>query len=627
MPAEITMPQLSDTMTEGTVVKWKKKEGEKVKAGEEIADIETDKATMPMESFEAGTLAFIAAKEGEKVKVGGLIGVIARSNENAEEIKKQYQANGGGQKESGGTPAPAPSKPAAAAPGAAPQKPVRTPPRPAGAPAGATKPAANKAGSNGPRTNYNFDIIVIGGGPAGYAAAIRAGQLKKRVLCVEKENLGGTCLNWGCIPTKALLEDGAFVLKIRTEAAEHGVAFDNLKVDFGKIVGRSRAVANKLQNGIGHLFRKYEVKHEMGIGQLLAPHRVRVTGKNGPKEFTAEHVIIATGARATPLPGAEFDGKKIITSREAMTLPTLPKRMAIIGAGAIGCEFADIYNALGSQVTIVEMLPHLLPNEDEDVSILLERIFARRGIDVRTKTKTDKVEKTGDGVKLTLSGEKPGTVEADLVLIAIGVTGNVDKVALPEAKLELFKGRVKVDHQYRTNLENVWAVGDCIGMHWPEQMAMGGYRHPDLAHVAHHEAVLCVERICGHERHDIDYKNIPGCTYTHPQVASMGMTEKKLREEGREIRIGKFPFSVSGRALAAGETDGFVKLIFDAKYGELLGVHMIGENVTELLSELVLARKLEATEEEIIDAIHPHPTLSEAIMEAAGVSVSRAIHL
>ena len=623
MPAEITMPQLSDTMTEGTVVKWKKKEGDKVKANEEIAEIETDKATMPMEAFEAGTLAFVAAQEGDKVAVGGLIGVIARGGENVEEIKKSYQAKAGGAAK-GSAATPAPAKPAAPSGAASAPKPVRTPPQ-------QSKPLAAKPaaapGRNGPKTNYNFDIIVIGGGPAGYAAAIRAGQLKKRVLCIEKENLGGTCLNWGCIPTKALLEDGAFVLKMRTEAAEHGVAFENLKVDFAKIVGRSRGVANKLQNGIGHLFRKYEVKHEMGTGQLLAPHRVRLNGKDGQKEFTAEHVIIATGARSTPLPGAPFDGQKIITSREAMTLQKLPKRMAIIGAGAIGCEFADIYSALGAQVTVVEMLPHLLPNEDEDVSVMLERSFGKRGIDVRTKTKTDKVEKTPDGVRLTLSGERAGTVEADLVLIAIGVTGNVEDVAAPDAKLELFKNRVKVDHEYRTSLENVWAVGDCISMHWPEQMAMGGYRHPDLAHVAHHEAVLCVERICGTERHDIDYKNIPGCTYTHPQVASMGATEKKLREEGRQIRVGKFPFSVSGRALASGETEGFVKLIFDAKHGELLGVHMIGANVTELLSELVLARKLEATEEEILDAIHPHPTLSEAIMEAAGVSVSRAIHL
>ncbi len=619
MPSEITMPQLSDTMTEGTVIKWNKKEGDKVKTGEEIADIETDKATMPMEAFESGTIAVIAVAEGEKVKVGQLLAVIATGKEDPAEIKKQFATRA--------------ASPAAAAPVGAVSAAVERATPPPAAKAAPTMQTTVKSSPQAtskaekPKTSYNFDIIVVGGGPAGYAAAIRAGQLKKRVLCIEKENLGGTCLNWGCIPTKALLEDGAFVLKMRTEAAAHGVAFSDLRVDFSKIVGRSRTIADKLKNGIGHLFKKYEVKHEMGMGQLLGPHQVRLTNREGSKEFTGEHIILATGARATELPGSPFDGQTIITSREAMTLPKLPKRLAIVGAGAIGCEFADIYSALGSEVTVVEMLPHLLPNEDEDVSIMLERIFNRRGIKVFLKTKTEKVEKVSGGVRLTLSGEKPATVEADILLVAIGVTGNVENLAAPAAKLELFKNRVKVEYQYKTNLENVWAIGDCISMHWPQQMAMEGYRHPDLAHVAHHEAVLIVERIAGHEREDIDYKNIPACTYTHPQVASMGATEKKLREQGREIRIGKFPFSASGRALASGETDGFVKLIFEAKFGELLGVHMIGENVTELLSELVLARKLEATEEEIIDAIHPHPTLSEAIMEAAGVGVGRAIHL
>jgi dihydrolipoamide dehydrogenase len=479
-----------------------------------------------------------------------------------------------------------------------------------------------------PMPAYNFDIIVIGGGPAGYAAAIRAGQLKKRVLCVEKENLGGTCLNWGCIPTKALLEDGNFVRRLRTEAADRGVSIGgDIKVDFSKMIGRSRAIAEKLTKGIAHLFRKYEVKHEIGTGQLLGPHRVRVTGTAGQKEYTAEHIIIAVGAKPIELPGAAFDRKTIITSREAMTLPQQPKRMAIIGAGAIGCEFADFYNAIGTQVTVIEMLDNLLPNEDTDVSILLERIFAKRGIDVRTKTKVDKVEKAGDGVRLTLSGAKPGTVEADVVLVAVGVTGAVDNLAAPEAKLELFKNRVKTDHEYRTNLENVWGVGDCISIHWPEQSSMAGYRHPDLAHVAHHEAVHVVEKIAGQVEGGIDYRFIPGCTYTHPQVASMGYTEKKARDAGHQIRVGKFPYSASGRALAAGESDGFVKLIFDTKYGELLGVHMIGENVTELLAELVLARNLEATEAEIIAAMHPHPTMSEAVMEAAGVAEGRAIHL
>jgi dihydrolipoamide dehydrogenase len=616
MPAEITMPQLSDTMTEGTVVKWNKKEGDKVRAGEEIAEVETDKATMPMEAFESGMLAAILVKEGEKVSVGGILAVLATGSEKAEDVKKQY-----GSAKAAATQKPQPPV-AAASPksdsGAKPPPaPVQAPPVPSKAPAVKSDPK-----------RYDFDIIVIGGGPAGYAAAIRAGQLKKRVLCVEKENLGGTCLNWGCIPTKALLEDGNFIRKLRTEASERGVSFENLKIDFGKIVGRSRGIADKLQKGIGSLFKKYEVKHEMGTGQLLAPHRVKITSKDGSKEVTGDHVIIAVGAKSTPLPGLAFDGKTIITSREAMTLPKQPKKIAIIGAGAIGCEFADFYSSIGSEVVVVEMLDHLLPNEDEDVSILLERLFAKRGIDVRVKTKTEKAEKTDTGVRLTLSGAKAGTVDADVLLIAVGVTGNVEGLAGPDSKLELFKNRVKVTSDYKTNLENVWAVGDCVSLHWPEQEAMGGYRHPDLAHVAHHEAVLCVERIFGFGHpHAIDYKQIPGCTYTHPQVASMGYTEKKARETGRELKIGKFPMGASGRALAAGESDGFVKLIFDAKYGELLGVHMIGENVTELLGELVLARKLEATESEIIESMHPHPTISEAVMEAAGVAFGRAIHL
>lgn len=474
---------------------------------------------------------------------------------------------------------------------------------------------------------YNFDIIVIGGGPAGYAAAIRAGQLKKRVLCVEKENLGGTCLNWGCIPTKALLEDGAFVRALRSESPNHYVTFDNLKFDFGKIIARSRGIADKLAKGIAFLFKKYEVKSEMGTGQVLGAHRVLVNTKDGPNEFTAEHVVIAVGARPTQLPFAPFDGKQIITSRDAMTLPQQPRRMAIIGAGAIGCEFADFYNAIGTQVTIIEMLDNLLPIEDTDCSIMLERSFAKRGIDIRTKTKTDKIEKTGNGVTLTLSGAKAGTVEADVVLVAVGVTGNTEGLVAPGVRLVMDKSRIKVDPQYKTSLENTWAVGDCVLMEWPAGIGMEGYRHPDLAHVAHHEAVQVIEHICGLHTHPVDYKFIPGCTYTHPQVASFGLTERKARELKKEIRIGKFPFSASGRALAAGETEGFVKLIFDNKHGELLGAHMIGENVTELLAELVLARNLEATEEEILHAMHPHPTLSEAIMEAAGVATGRAIHL
>lgn len=610
MPAEVTMPQLSDTMIEGTVVKWHKKEGDKVRAGEELADVETDKATMPMESFESGVLAIIKVKEGMKVPVGGVLAVIATGRETAVEIKKRYASSAAAQAAPAAPPAvtPAPSKPSAPPAAAAP------------APVTASQPTSSPG-------KYEFDILIIGGGPAGYAAAIRAGQLKKKVLCVEKENLGGTCLNWGCIPTKALLEDGAFIRKMKTESEAHGVSFDNFKLDFGKIIARSRAIADKLSKGIAGLFHKYGVKSEAGTAKLLAPHKVRITSAAGTREVTADHIIIAVGAKPTPLPGVSFDGKKIITSREAMTLPTLPKKLAIIGAGAIGCEFADFYNALGTEIVIVEMLDHLLPNEDDDVARVLERIFEKRKIDVRAKTKTDKVELTPTGVRLTLSGAKPGTVEADAVLVAVGVTGNAEDTIDPASGLELFRGRVKCTPDYRTNLPNVWGVGDCISLHWPEGESMGGYRHPDLAHVAHHEAVHLVEHIAGLSNHTIDYRQIPGCTYTHPQVASMGYTEKRAREAGREIKIGKFPFSASGRALAAGEPDGFVKLIFDAKIGELLGVHMIGEDVTDMIAELVMARKLEATEEEILDAIHPHPTYSEAIMEAAAVAVGKAIHL
>jgi dihydrolipoamide dehydrogenase len=609
MPSEITMPQLSDTMTEGTLIKWNKKEGDKVSAGDQVAEVETDKANMPMEAFESGTLAVLLVKEGDKIPVGGVLGVIATSGEKPADIKKQYA-------DKKQTPARE-GKPA---------KPVRTPPAAQKPSAPATATTTSPAE---PSKNYQYDLIVIGGGPAGYAAAIRAGQLKKRVLCIEGENLGGTCLNWGCIPTKALLEDGQFVRRLNSEAAGRGITFDNLKFDFSKMIARSRAIADRLQKGVAHLFNKYNVKTEKGHGQLLAPHKVRLTVDGQAKELTADHVLIAVGAKPNPLPGAPFQGQSVIGYREAMTLATRPKRLAIVGSGAIGCEFADFYNALGTQVTIIEMLPQLLPNEDEDVSLLLRRIFEKRGIKIFLKTKTENVEKAAEGVRLALKEEdgKTQTVDADAVLVAIGVTGNTDGLLGENCKLQLDRKRVKTAPDYRTNLENVWAAGDCVALHFPAESSMAGYRHPDLAHVAHHEAVYCVERMFGFSDHKIDYRNIPGCTYTHPQVASMGLTEKKARDAKREIRIGKFPFTASGRALAAGETEGFVKLIFDAKYGELLGVHMIGEGVTELLAELVLARKLEATEAEIIEAMHPHPTLSEAVMEAAGVADGRAIHL
>ncbi len=604
MPAEITMPQLSDTMTEGTIVKWLKKEGDQIKAGDIVAEVETDKATMEMESFESGTLALILIPAGQKAPVGGAIALIAKSGEKIEDIKKNKPTAGA---------SPSSTAPTGGATSVAPkpEAPTRIPPAPI-----TTTPKA-QAPTPKAQTSYNFDLIVIGGGPAGYAAAIRAGQLKKRVLCVEKENLGGTCLNWGCIPTKALLESGAFVRRLREDAATWGVSFDNLKIDFSKSITRSRDIAGKLSKGIAHLLNKYTVKHELGTAKVLAAHKVQVIGAdNIRKDYTAENILICTGARARELPNIKFDGKKIISSREAMSLKEQPKKLAIIGAGAIGCEFADFYSSMGSEVTIIEMLDHLLPIEDEDCSILLERSFTKRGIKVLTKTKTDSVDTKGNGVKLTLTTPKgTETVEADVCLLAVGVTGNIENLFAPEAPVEIFKNHVKVNpNEYKTNVEGIYAAGDVIGPPW-------------LAHVAHHEAVYAVEKIFGVSDHDINYNMIPGCTYTHPQVASIGLSEKKAREQGLQIKVGKFPFSASGRALAAGETEGFVKLIFDAKYGGLVGAHMIGEHVTEMLAELVVAQKLEATEAEIIEAMHPHPTLSEAIMEAAGVADGRAIHL
>ncbi|MEM8874260.1 MAG: dihydrolipoyl dehydrogenase [Planctomycetota bacterium] len=463
---------------------------------------------------------------------------------------------------------------------------------------------------------HDYDLIVVGGGPAGYAGAIRAGQLGKKVLCVEKENLGGTCLNWGCIPTKALLDSGAFVRKLREEADEWGVSYDNLKVDFNKPIQRSRAIAAQLNKGIAHLFKKYKVEHVMATAKVTGPNEVTFEKDGRPTKKTGQFLLLATGAKPKSLPGIEFDGKKIISSREAMSLTEQPKRLAVIGAGAIGCEFADFYNAMGTDVTIVEYLDHLLPIEDTDCSSALERVFKKRGINVMTASKTTAVKTDGDGVVLTVEPRDGGdatTVEADVCLLAVGVTGNIDGL-FDGVDVEIDRGHIKAGPDYKTNIDSIYAVGDVIGPPW-------------LAHVAHHEAVGCVEDMFGEGHAAIDYHQIPGCTYTHPQVASLGMTERKVKESGREYKVGKFPFQASGRALAAGETDGFVKLIFDKDTGELLGTHMIGEHVTELLSELIMAQRLEATEDEIIAMMHPHPTLSEAVMEAAGVADGRAIHL
>jgi dihydrolipoamide dehydrogenase len=459
---------------------------------------------------------------------------------------------------------------------------------------------------------HDYDIVVIGGGPAGYAGAIRAAQLKKRVLCVERDKLGGICLNWGCIPTKALLTNAHLVELI----SRHGKAFGysgDAHWDFGQMIGRSRSVAGTLNKGIEGLFKKYKVDHLLGTAKVVDPHTVQV----GDKKVTASSIVIATGVRPRPLPGAEFDGKTIINYKEAMSLPEQPKSMIIIGGGPIGLEFGYFYNAIGTKVTLIELMDRILPGEDEEVSKALLNSLTRRGLEIFTSSKTGKVTKTATGVTVEVeTPQGPKKFEADKLLVSIGVLANVENLFDPKVNVELVKGHVKADPKkgYVTSVPGIYGVGDVIGPPW-------------LAHVAHHEAVCCVERLAGHSDRTVDYSNIPGCTYTDPGVASVGLTEKAARDAGHQVRVGKFPFIASGRAQAADETEGFVKLVFDAKYGELLGAHLIGSQATELIAELVMAKKLEATEEDIIHAMHPHPTFSEAVMEAAGQGMGESVHI
>jgi dihydrolipoamide dehydrogenase len=459
---------------------------------------------------------------------------------------------------------------------------------------------------------YDYDIAIIGGGPAGYAGAIRAAQLKKRVLCIERDKLGGICLNWGCIPTKALLTNAHLAELLKNHGKQFGFGGE-ASWDFTQMIRRSRGVAAQLNKGIEGLFRKYKVNHKFGTATVVARNKIAIDGES----VSAESIVLATGVRPRPLPRADYDGKTIISYKEAMVLPSKPQSLLIIGGGPIGLEFGYFYNAIGTKVTVVELLDRILPGEDEEVSETLRQSLTKRGLTIMTGSKTTKIEKTAKGVKAEIESPNGKTsVEADLVLVAIGVMGNVEGLVADDLKLELVKNHIKADPKngYATSVPGIYAVGDVIGPPW-------------LAHVAHHEAICCVERLCGFADRTVDYTTIPGCTYTDPGVASVGLTEKAARAAGYTVRIGKFPFIFSGRALAADETEGFVKLVFDAKYGELLGAHLIGSQATELIAELVMAKKLEATEEEILHAMHPHPTYSEAVMEAAGQGLGESVHI
>ena len=460
-----------------------------------------------------------------------------------------------------------------------------------------------------------YDVIVLGSGPGGYVTAIRASQLGLKTAVVEREALGGICLNWGCIPTKALLKS-ANVFEYIEHAEDYGISVAKPKADFGGMVKRSRGVADGMSKGVQFLMKKNKIDVIMGNGKLLPGKQLEVTDEAGKKQtLSADHIIIATGARSRQLPSIPQDGKNIIGYREAMTLKDQPKRMVVVGSGAIGVEFAYFYNAIGTEVTVVEYQDRIVPVEDSDVSKQLEKSFKKSGIKVMTSSEVLGVESKGKEqvVKIkTKKGEE--TIACDVVLSAAGVVANIENIGLEDVGIVVDHGKVVVDDYYATNIPGYYAIGDCIP-------------GPALAHVASAEGITCVEKIAGHTPEPIDYGNIPGCTYCFPEVASVGMTEAQAKEAGHEIKVGKFPFSASGKASASGHKDGFVKLVFDAKYGELLGGHMIGANVTEMVAELVALRKLETTGHELIKTVHPHPTLSEAVMEAAAAAYDEVIHL
>jgi dihydrolipoyl dehydrogenase len=461
----------------------------------------------------------------------------------------------------------------------------------------------------------NYDVIVIGSGPGGYVAAIRASQLGMKTAIVEKAELGGVCLNWGCIPTKALLKS-AQVYEYLMHAQDYGLKATGVDKDFSAIIKRSRNVAEKMSKGVQFLMKKNKIDVITGFGKVKPGKKVEVARPDGKTEtYESKHIIIATGARSRELPNLKQDGKKIIGYREAMILEKQPASMVVVGSGAIGSEFAYFYNSIGTKVTLVEFLPNVVPVEDEEVSKALERSFNKQGITVMTSSEVLSVDTSGNNCKVKIKTPKgEENVEAEMVLSAVGIATNLEGIGLQEAGIATDKGKVLVNDFYQTNMPGYYAIGDIV-------------HGPALAHVASHEAITCIEKIAGMHTEPLDYNNLPGCTYCQPEIASVGMTEKAAKEKGIEIKVGRFPFSASGKASAAGTSEGFVKVIFDAKYGEWLGAHMIGANVTEMIAEVVAARKLETTGHEIIKTVHPHPTMSEAIMEAVAEAYGEVIHI
>ena len=602
MPIDLFMTQLSPTMREGKIARWLKKEGDTLVSGEVMLEVETDKATMEVEVIDEGILHKIIATEGSIVPVGAAIAVLAEENE---KVPADYEPEGMSvMDEISGAPLSGETViqqiAAAANEGAV----------DAGEHALQLKPegAFNADGE--------YDLVVIGAGPGGYVAAIRAAQLGMKVACIESTHLGGICLNWGCIPTKALLRTAEMINVIKHSGDELGLGVSEVNPDLEKAVARSRKISAKLNAGIGFLFKKNKVTHIEGYASFEAGNRLMVKDAEGnSSQVTAKHVIVATGARARAFPGMEVDGEVVITYKQALAPKALPKRLVVIGSGAIGMEFAYFYNAMGSEVTVIEAAPQILPLEDEDISKVVARSFKKNKIKVVTGVKVSSAKKVnGVAVVEYELKDKQESVEGDVCLVGVGVEGNTDNIGAENTSMKIERNQIEVDEYYRTDHPGVYAIGDVVGA-------------PALAHVASHEGIVCVEAIAGEHPHPVDYGNVPGCTYCQPQVGSCGKTEQQCKDEGLNIKVGRMNYMTNGKAMGLAETEGMVKTIFDADSGELLGAHIVGAEATELIVSLQLARTLETTDVDLMHHMFPHPTLSEMIHESVLDADGRAIHI
>jgi len=609
MPIDVFMTQLSPTMTEGKIARWLKKEGDELISGEVMAEIETDKATMEMEVVDEGVMHRILAEAGSTVPVGVPIAIIA---EDGEEVPDDYMPEGTvAEYVEDGPAEEAAELGAESAPSAQSSAEIGHAVHDAEEEVALQLKPAGQFNADG-----DYDVVVIGAGPGGYVAAIRAAQLGLKTACIESTHLGGICLNWGCIPTKALLRTAELINVVNHHGDELGLGIDATKPDITKAVGRSRKISEKLNNGIGFLFKKNNIEHINGYATFEAGNRLMVKdGDGNSRQVTAKHVIVATGARARAFPGMDVDNEVVITYKQALIPEKTPERMVIIGSGAIGMEFAYFYNAMGSQVTVVEAAEQILPLEDHEISKVVDRSFKKQGIKIVTGAMVSKAANVdGKAVVEYEAKGKQQSIEGDICLVAVGVVGNTDQIGADNTTMKVERNTIEVDDWYRTDHPGIYAIGDVIGA-------------PALAHVASHEGVVCVEAIAGQHPHKVDYGNVPGCTYCQPQVGSCGKTEKQCNDEGIPVKIGRMPYGTNGKAMGLAETEGMVKTIFHAETGELVGAHIVGAEATELIVSLQLARTLETTETELAHHMFPHPTLSEMIHESVLDSEGRALHI